>query len=91
MKQVCDSKRAGLDELRQFQLRQEERSPAEQIQDKLTQLEAFIRQLESTPNGRAELQARRECFGECRAASGETTAHYYGRLRSWLDRVPRGA
>ena len=58
----------------------------ELYEDKLRQLLAFIRQLEKTPPGAAEIQRRTKLFGECIRIEGETSGQFYGRLRNWVDR-----
>jgi hypothetical protein len=74
----------------QYQSRQEKLSIDEQNEFKLTQLLAFISQLEQTPPGTAELQRRTKLFGECKRIEGETSGQFHGRLRHWLDReMPR--
>ena len=55
-------------------------------EDKLTQLLEFIRRLEETPAGTAELQRRIKLFGECQRSEGETSGEFYARLCHWLDR-----
>ena len=58
----------------------------ELIEDKLTQLLAFINRLKQTSPGTAELRGRTTLFGECKRIQGETSGQFYGRLRHWLDR-----
>jgi hypothetical protein len=58
--------------------------------DKLRKLLAFTSQLERTPDGSAELQHRKQLFGECTRKDGETAGQFCARLRHWLDRdLPR--
>ena len=70
----------------QYKSRQETLLDEELTEDKLTQLLAFISQLDQTPPGAAELQRRRKLFGECKRIEGETSGQFYARLRHWLDR-----
>ena len=70
----------------QYKSRQETLLEEELAEDKLTQLLAFISQLDQTPLGAAELQRRRKLFGECKRIEGETSGQFYARLRHWLDR-----
>ena len=70
----------------QFRSRQEALLDEELVDDKLTQLLAFVRQLERTPEGAAEIQHRIKLFGECKRSDGETSADFYAKLRHWLDR-----
>lgn len=58
----------------------------ELVEDKLTQLLAFINRLKQTSPGTAELRGRITLFGECKRIEGETSGLFYGRLRYWLDR-----
>lgn len=58
----------------------------ELAEENLMQLLVFIRQLDHTPPGGAELQRRTKIFGECQRIKGETSGQFYGRLRHWLDR-----
>jgi hypothetical protein len=55
-------------------------------EERLTHLMTFIRGLEQTPPGSAEIQRRIKFFGECKRIEGETAGVFYGRLRHWLDR-----
>ncbi len=60
--------------------------PAElQLEERLADLQAFIRQLANTPHGKADLCRRVQLFGDCAPTAGETARHYYGKLRQWLD------
>jgi hypothetical protein len=70
----------------QYRSRKEILLEEELSEDKLTQLLAFINQLEQTPSGAAELQRRRKLFGECKRIEGESSGQFYARLRQWLDR-----
>ena len=70
----------------QYQSRQEALLDDELIEDKLTQLLAFIDQLKRTSEGAAELQHRVKVFGVCKRGDGETSAEFYAKLRHWLDR-----
>lgn len=78
--------REGSEITLQHQSRQKAMGVEELCEDKLTQLSAFIRSLEQTPPGAAELQRRRKSFGECKRVEGESSGQFYGRLRYWLDR-----
>jgi hypothetical protein len=74
----------------QYQSRQETLSIEELNEFKLTQLLAFISQLQQSPPGAAELQRRTNLFGECKRIEGESSIRFHGRLRHWLDRdLPR--
>ncbi len=74
----------------QHKIRQEAMPDEEMIEDKLSQLLAFIAQLERTPDGSAEIQRRVKTFGQCRKIEGESSAEFYAKLRRWLDRtIPR--
>ena len=70
----------------QYKSRQEELLDEELVEDKLTQLLAFIGEVEQTPKGAAELQRRVKMFGECKRGEGETSAEFYGKLHHWLER-----
>ena len=70
----------------QYKTRQETLLEEELGEDKLTQLLASISQLDQTPAGAAELQRRRNLFGECKRIEGETSRQFYARLHHWLDR-----
>ena len=59
----------------------------ELIEDKLTQLLAFVAQLERTPIGTAEIQRRVKLLGACKRCEGETSGEFYAKLRRWLDRT----
>lgn len=56
-----------------------------QMQERLHQLQTFIRHLANTDQGRKDLQQRVSLLGPCQAATDETPAVFYGRLRRWLD------
>ncbi|HEY5315296.1 MAG TPA: hypothetical protein VIK18_22380 [Pirellulales bacterium] len=86
MNPTCKSKQENLDEVQQFWDRQRNLSPEEQIESKLAHLQGFILQLEKSTSGQAELRSRLSRFGECKREAGESTSHFYGRLRRWLDR-----
>jgi len=79
--------RAGNEATFQYKSRQETLLDEELIEDKLTQLLAFIAELEQSPAGAAQVQRRNKLFGECKRSDGETTAEFYSRLHHWLDRV----
>jgi hypothetical protein len=70
----------------QYKSRRETLLDEELSEDKLTQLLAYISQLDQTPTGAAELQRRRELFGECKRIEGDTSGQFYARLHHWLDR-----
>jgi len=59
---------------------------AELIEERLTQLQAKIVQLEQTPEGISELQRRVKLFGVCQRLADETSAQFCDRLRVWLER-----
>jgi hypothetical protein len=58
----------------------------ELIEEKLSQLEASVRERKQSPGGTAELRRRVKAFGECHRSEAETTGRYFERLRHWLDR-----
>ena len=70
----------------QYKSRREHMLDEELAEDNLTQLLAFISQLDQSPSGAAELQRRRKLFGVCERIEGETSSQFYARLRHWLDR-----
>ena len=70
----------------QYKSRQETLLDEELIEDKLTQLLAFIGELEQTPAGTAEIQRRVKLFGKCKRSEGETSAEFYAKLHHWLER-----
>jgi hypothetical protein len=78
--------REAQEALLQYESRQEAMLDDELIEDKLTQLLAFINQLKRSSEGNAELQHRVKVFGVCKRGDGQTSAEFYGRLRHWLDR-----
>jgi hypothetical protein len=80
------SKFEALEELQDFMVRQQTLPKSDLIEQKLIQLETFVRQLAHTPNGRAELQRRQLRYGECKPNPGESSEQYYARLRYWIDR-----
>ena len=70
----------------QFRSRQETLSAEDLIEEKLTHLQMFIEHLKCTPHGWAEIERRIKRFGDCKQYDGETSGHFYGKLRHWLDR-----
>ena len=86
MDQSRKANRADNEITLQYKSRQETLLAEELSQDNLTQLLAFISQFEQTPLGAADLQRRKELFGECKRIEGETSGQFYARLRHWLDR-----
>jgi hypothetical protein len=70
----------------QYKTRRESMLEEELAEDNLTQLLAFVSQLDQTSPGAAELQRRRRLFGECKRIEGETSGQFYARLRHWVDR-----
>ena len=80
-------KREDLEKALQYQSRQEGLLADDLIEEKLSQLQAFIGHLTHTPHGRAELQLRTKRFGDCKRLEGETSGQFYGKLRHWLDRT----
>jgi hypothetical protein len=74
----------------QYRSRQEALLDEELIEEKLTQLLAFIGHLKRTPMGTVEIQSRVKRFGGCKRNKGEPSAEFYPKLRHWLDRdMPR--
>jgi hypothetical protein len=69
-----------------YRSRQETLLDSDLIEDKLTQLLAFIGKLEGTPTGTDEIQHRVNSFGDCKRSEGEPSAEFYAKLRHWLDR-----
>jgi hypothetical protein len=69
----------------QYKSRHEALLDEELIEDKLTQLLAFVEQLERTSTGAAGIQRRIKLLGECKRSEGETSAEFYSRLKRWLD------
>lgn len=86
MHRISNSKRVDLQQVVVQQARQAAMSRGELIAEKLAQLQLFVAQLSSTPEGRAELAERTRCFGCCARVDGETAKQFHGRLRHWLDR-----
>ena len=80
------TKLADLAAMRQNRVWQSQQLPTDQVDAKLSQLQAFIGHLSETPSGRAEIHGRKKRFGECLPITGETQGQFYGRLRHWLDR-----
>jgi hypothetical protein len=78
--------REGHEKTFQYKSRQEGLLDDELIEDKLTQLLAFIGELEQTPEGTAQLQRQVKLFGECKRGAGETSAEFYAKLHHWLHR-----
>jgi hypothetical protein len=70
----------------QYRTKNEALDEAELIEEKLTQLQARVAQLELTPEGIAELQRRTTLYGECKRLADETSAEFCDKLRIWLDR-----
>jgi nucleotidyltransferase/DNA polymerase involved in DNA repair len=70
----------------QYKSRQEALLDEELMEDKLTQLLAFMGQLERTPEGAAEIQRRVKLFGKCKRSDGEKSAEFYAKLHHWLHR-----
>ena len=70
----------------QYKTQNEAVLEAELIEEKLTQLQARVAQLEQTPQGLAELQRRTKLFGECKRLADETSAQFCDKLRVWLER-----
>jgi hypothetical protein len=71
----------------QFRSRQATLSAEDLVEEKLSHLQMFIGHLKRTPHGGAEIERRIERFGDCRRIEGETSGHFYGKLRHWLDRT----
>jgi hypothetical protein len=71
----------------QFKSRQETLSAEDLIEEKLIHLQMFIGHLKRTPHGLAEIEGRTKRFGDCERIEGETSGHFYGKLRHWLDRT----
>ena len=70
----------------QYRTKNEAQHEAELIEEKLTQLQAKIAQLEQSPEGMAELQRRVKLFGVCQRLADETSAQFCDKLRVWLER-----
>ena len=70
----------------QYRTQNEALQEAELIEEKLTQLQARVAELEQTPQGLAELQRRTKLFGECKRLSDESSAQFCDKLRVWLER-----
>jgi hypothetical protein len=80
-------KREALEATLQFRNRQKTLAVEDLIEEKLTHLQIFIRHLTRTPYGLAEIERRTTRFGDCKRIEGETSGHFYGKLRHWLDRT----
>jgi hypothetical protein len=78
--------REGNEATFQYKSRQEALLDEELIEDKLTQLLAFIADLEQDPTGSAHLHRRIKLFGECVRVDEETSAEFYSKLHHWLER-----
>lgn len=61
-------------------------SNSDQMHERLSQLQTFVRQLANTDQGRDELQQRTTLLGPCHPTVNETPSIFYGRLRRWLDK-----
>jgi hypothetical protein len=70
----------------QYRTPNEAQHEAELIEEKLTQLQAKIVDLERSPEGMSELQRRVKRFGECKRLEDETSAQFCDKLRFWLER-----
>jgi hypothetical protein len=79
-------KSEGLEAVRESLERHESLSGDELVEDNLTHLETYIRQLLSTAQGKAEMDRRLIRFGPCTQRAGESRRDYFGRLRTWIDR-----
>jgi len=79
-------KAEGVEAVREARLRHESLSGDARVEDNLTHLETYVRQLSSTAHGKAELDRRRNKFGPCVQLPGESRRDYFGRLRTWIDR-----
>ena len=80
------TKREDLETGVNYRLRLTNLLPEMLVDERLTQLQTFIKQLANTPTGLADLKIRGERFGNCQQSEGETASQFYGRLRRWLDR-----
>jgi len=82
--------REAQDAIRRYGDRQKSLLDWQVAEEKLTQLLAFIGQLERTPAGSIEIESRVQRFGGCDRRDGESSAEFYSKLRHWLDRdLPR--
>jgi hypothetical protein len=79
-------KTEGADAVRESQARHESLTGDAKVEDSLTHLETYVRQLEATAQGKAELERREIKFGPCTQLAGESRRSYFGRLRNWIDR-----
>jgi hypothetical protein len=70
----------------QYRTKNEALDEAELIEEKLTQLQTAVAQLEQSPQGIAELQRRIKFFGACKRLADETSPQFYDKLRVWLER-----
>lgn len=68
--------REGNEKTLQHKSRQETRLDEAFTEDKLTELLAFITQLDQTPSGAADLQRRTKLFGDCKRIDGETSGSF---------------
>ena len=80
------TKREDLETSVNYRLQLTKLLPEGLVDERLSQLQTFIRQLGNTPTGLADLQRRTERFGDCQQIESETANQFYGRLRRWLDR-----
>ena len=70
----------------QYRTKNETLDEADLVEEKLTQLQAKLAQLEEAPEGIAELQRRVKLFGVCQRLADETSAQFCDKLRVWLER-----
>jgi hypothetical protein len=81
------TKQENLEETQLYRSRQASLLVDDMIEEKLTQLQVFISQLNHTPHGRAELERRTDRYGDCKRIEGETSGQFYAKLRNWLDKT----
>jgi hypothetical protein len=78
--------REGNETTFQYKSRQEALLDEELIEDKLTQLLAFIAELGRDSVGSTQLQRRAKLFGECKRGIDESSTEFYAKLHHWLER-----
>lgn len=78
--------REGTETTFHYRSRNETLLDAELIEDKLSQLVAFIVELRQDSAGSAQLQRRSKRFGECKRGTDDSSAEFYAKLHHWLER-----
>lgn len=87
MDRTRKAKREGNEVTLQHKSKKDASLIEEQVEEKLTRLQAAIERMKQSPVETLVLERRVKAFGVCERIEGETSSQFHDKLRHWLDRA----